>query len=461
MSRAVRAGIRADRLRSSPLARTPLLERERLDKTAEGEARSVEPSALQHRFGRVRVHETLTPVMQPKLKVGTPGDKYEREADRIACHLDLVSQANMPLMSPGVQSPIIRQTFNSDSRPLDSTTQTFMESRFGHSFDHVRVHTGAQADASGRAIGARAYTVGPDIVFTRGEYAPDTQSGKRLLAHELTHVLQQSPRKGESRGMVVSQAPEPFVQRAPARNPERTRLDMELKELLLLKQELLDDIARAKQGDHAAFREALFSVQGQIHDVVVAIGNADRGAGGRGPAKAGEVYGVLGLGLVTTGRGSGGKGPVVYDDPDFIGTPAHRKKIAERGGNLLAFKQNLEPKESFKRSAKERQRGQKVIEDLPETIKKSRERLLKWPAEIAEQTIKSGAGFADGFVDGISRAELTDDQRHVIILRFLEDFSLKETAEIIGKEVNNIKVIQNRGIAKLRKALGLQLEESW
>jgi RNA polymerase sigma-70 factor (ECF subfamily) len=56
--------------------------------------------------------------------------------------------------------------------------------------------------------------------------------------------------------------------------------------------------------------------------------------------------------------------------------------------------------------------------------------------------------------------ELTDDQRHVIILRFLEDFSLKETADIIGKEVNNIKVIQNRGIAKLRKTLGMQLDES-
>jgi RNA polymerase sigma-70 factor (ECF subfamily) len=55
--------------------------------------------------------------------------------------------------------------------------------------------------------------------------------------------------------------------------------------------------------------------------------------------------------------------------------------------------------------------------------------------------------------------ELTEDQRHVIILRFLEDFSLKETAEIIGKEVNNIKVIQNRGIAKLRKVLGVQLGE--
>lgn len=54
-------------------------------------------------------------------------------------------------------------------------------------------------------------------------------------------------------------------------------------------------------------------------------------------------------------------------------------------------------------------------------------------------------------------SELTEDQRHVIILRFLEDFSLKETAEIIGKEVNNVKVIQNRGITKLRNSLGLQL----
>lgn len=56
-------------------------------------------------------------------------------------------------------------------------------------------------------------------------------------------------------------------------------------------------------------------------------------------------------------------------------------------------------------------------------------------------------------------SELTDDQRHVIILRFLEDFSLKETAQIVGKEVNNVKVIQNRGISKLRKALEHQLDE--
>ena len=55
--------------------------------------------------------------------------------------------------------------------------------------------------------------------------------------------------------------------------------------------------------------------------------------------------------------------------------------------------------------------------------------------------------------------ELSEDQRLVIILRFLEDFSLKETAEIIGKDVNNVKVIQNRGIAKLKKSMGMQVDE--
>ena len=64
----------------------------------------------------------------------------------------------------------------------------------------------------------------------------------------------------------------------------------------------------------------------------------------------------------------------------------------------------------------------------------------------------------EGLVTAMN-SELTEDQRHVIVLRFLEDFSLKETAEIVGKDVNNIKVIQNRGIAKLRKALGMHMEE--
>jgi hypothetical protein len=67
-----------------------------------------------------------------------------------------------------------------------------MESRFGHDFSQVRVHTDARAGASAKAVNALAYTVGRDIVFAAGQYAPGTVSGKKLLAHELTHVLQQS-----------------------------------------------------------------------------------------------------------------------------------------------------------------------------------------------------------------------------------------------------------------------------
>ena len=81
---------------------------------------------------------------------------------------------------------------------------------------------------------------------------------------------------------------------------------------------------------------------------------------------------------------------------------------------------------------------------------KSRE--VSTPTQIEERVLM------EALVSAMN-SELTDDQRHVIILRFLEDFSLKETAQVIGKEVNNVKVIQNRGITKLRKALELQLEE--
>src|SRR5690606_6452449 len=62
-----------------------------------------------------------------------------------------------------------------------------------HDFSRVRIHTGPQADAAADAVNARAYTLGHDIVFAGGEYAPHTDAGRRLLAHELTHVIQQRP----------------------------------------------------------------------------------------------------------------------------------------------------------------------------------------------------------------------------------------------------------------------------
>jgi hypothetical protein len=77
-------------------------------------------------------------------------------------------------------------------RPLDGQTRAWFEPRLGHDLGGVRVHTGAQADASAKAIDALAYTVGRDVVFAANRYSPGTHEGRRLLAHELTHVKQQS-----------------------------------------------------------------------------------------------------------------------------------------------------------------------------------------------------------------------------------------------------------------------------
>jgi F0F1-type ATP synthase assembly protein I len=76
-------------------------------------------------------------------------------------------------------------------RQLDPATKAFMEPRFQHDFSGVRVHTDSDASESARALNARAYTVGDDIVFAPGQYAPETQAGRKLLAHELAHVVQQ------------------------------------------------------------------------------------------------------------------------------------------------------------------------------------------------------------------------------------------------------------------------------
>jgi Domain of unknown function (DUF4157) len=89
--------------------------------------------------------------------------------------------------------PVVQEVLGSTGRRLDSSTRAFMESRFGHDFSGVKVHTGARAAESAHAVGALAYTVGRDVVFGAGQYAPHTGEGRRLLAHELAHVVQQRP----------------------------------------------------------------------------------------------------------------------------------------------------------------------------------------------------------------------------------------------------------------------------
>ena len=85
----------------------------------------------------------------------------------------------------------VQATLAGAGAPLDAATRGFMELRFGHSFSRVRIHADGTATASAQAVHARAYTLGHDIVFGAGQYAPSTGAGRRLLAHELAHVVQQ------------------------------------------------------------------------------------------------------------------------------------------------------------------------------------------------------------------------------------------------------------------------------
>jgi Domain of unknown function (DUF4157) len=94
--------------------------------------------------------------------------------------------------APPLAPPQVERVLSAPGQPLDPATRAFMEPRFGHSFDQVRIHTGSQPAESARSIGALAYTVGRNIVFNQGRYSPRTPEGQRLLAHELTHVVQQN-----------------------------------------------------------------------------------------------------------------------------------------------------------------------------------------------------------------------------------------------------------------------------
>jgi hypothetical protein len=99
----------------------------------------------------------------------------------------VASGGHAPLAIP----PAVHETLNSPGQPLDHAARAFMESRTEQSFAHLRVHSDAKAAESARSVGALAYTVGDHVVFGAGQYSPNTPGGRRLLAHELAHVLQQ------------------------------------------------------------------------------------------------------------------------------------------------------------------------------------------------------------------------------------------------------------------------------
>jgi hypothetical protein len=161
--------------------------------------------------------------LQAKLAIGAVNDPLEHEADRVAeqvmrtpnpdhsiapasprvsrkcaeCEEEDAAKTlrTKPIGTAGpaigVAPPIVHDVLQSRGQPLDTAARASLEPRFGHDFSQIRIHTDAKAQESARAVAAHAYTVGSHIVFGAGRYAPGTDSGRRLLAHELTHVVQQ------------------------------------------------------------------------------------------------------------------------------------------------------------------------------------------------------------------------------------------------------------------------------
>lgn len=146
-------------------------------------------------------------MLQAKLQIGAAHDVYEQEADRVADQVlampvqNGISKGTPPRiqrLTNSTQTPVnavppsVDRVLSESGRSLEPGLQQDMEQRFGHDFSQVKIHTNTTAAQSATDVSAHAYTVGNNIVFAPGQFSPTSQQGKRLLAHELTHVVQQS-----------------------------------------------------------------------------------------------------------------------------------------------------------------------------------------------------------------------------------------------------------------------------
>jgi hypothetical protein len=220
--------------------------------------------ALQQTHGNRYVQRVVTGI-QAKLVVGQPEDVYEQEADRVA---DAVMQMPEPHVQrqieedeeeeeeeeliqtkplaerimPSVQGQVEEElqakelsgqtpevtsdlesrinAIRSGGQPLPASTRAFFEPRFGQDFSGVRIHKNSKAATLAKALQAKAFTAGRNIVFGDGQYAPETVEGRRLLAHELSHVTQQSVRNGTEMDAIIHRMPLTLQHRYPALDPE-------------------------------------------------------------------------------------------------------------------------------------------------------------------------------------------------------------------------------------------------
>jgi len=186
---------------------------------------------LQQQAGNQAMQQLLrSGAIHAKLAVSQPGDPEEQEADAVADRImrspvgpaaaatpcscgthdegmcDECRQKTAGISrkaagsgSPRASHPVVDTIKRSSGKPLDAPVRALMESRLGHDFGDVRVHTDALAAESAQSVNALAYTAGKDLVFGEGQYAPGDSAGQKLLAHELVHVVQQDGDAGANR----------------------------------------------------------------------------------------------------------------------------------------------------------------------------------------------------------------------------------------------------------------------
>lgn len=132
-------------------------------------------------------------------------DGGERQAERIAEEITRMPAGASPgetahaeLAGLNSLPPTVRRAVDEPAQPLDAQTRGFMEARFGQDLGHVRIHTGSRAAEAARLLSTDAFAAGPHVVFGAGRFSPTASDGRRLLAHELTHVIQHGAHKGSS-----------------------------------------------------------------------------------------------------------------------------------------------------------------------------------------------------------------------------------------------------------------------
>ena len=216
---------------------------------------AVSPMSHSLHLQRAKVRHILrSPTLQPKLTIGQPNDKYEQEADRVADEVmrmpepgvqrqvepeeeeeetlqakPLASQITplaqvqrqeepekeeeeeilqtkevpdkTPEVTPDLESRI--QALRGGGQPFPESVRAFFDRRFCYDFSDKRIHTDSRAAGMARELNARAFTVGRDVVFGSGQYSPETSSGKKLLAHELTHTVQQNYRQSRIQRKII------------------------------------------------------------------------------------------------------------------------------------------------------------------------------------------------------------------------------------------------------------------